>query len=296
MRFANIVERLYHSLRNVLLFLTPLKYYRHDPPGHKPLPFSSVISSVHPALQKNSDTHWTLSCEYAKEIRETHVHLLHPYDEAKPSLVFHHPSGETNHTLAYSIILGSVISKHYNIFLIKAQKHSTTTEFLNACVDSFLHHQLTFAGSVLAVETIIKEHRSYSHKPIIVVGASMGGVVASLHAYFYGTADYYVPLVAYLNVGEIFLGNAYKYAVSDLDTKRKIKEYKTSFELTKPFPLTIAKRITPILGQFDTVVSFTKAVSYWKRLYVHCRVYPYGHFTPGIMRKDIQKFILELVV
>lgn len=295
MRIANVVEHLYHTVRSVLLFLTPLKYYRNDSENYVPLPFSTILESVQTKLHRKSDIHWILDCTYKNETRQTQIFLTQKFDSHKPSLVFHHPSGETNHTLAYSLILGNIISKHCNVFLIKAQKHCSTTEFLNECVDSFLHHQLTFAGSVLAVESIVKEHHETSGTPIIITGASMGGVVASLHAYIFGTADYYVPLVAYPNVGEIFLGDAYKYAVSDWKSKRESKAYCTSFTLTKPFPPAVAKRITPALGQFDPVVPYDTASAFWKRMNVACRVYPYGHFTPGIMRKDIQTLILHMV-
>lgn len=273
--------------------MTPLKYYRNDPPGYIPLPFGDVLRSVQSTCVKHTDTHWTLTCTYKKEIRDTGIYIRHAFDPKKPSLVFHHPSGETNHAFAYNFILGDFISMHANIFLIKAQHHTSTNDFLGHCTDSFLHHQLTFAGSVRAVDAIVNFHKAHTKTNILVSGASMGGIVASLHAYFFGTAHWYIPLAAYPNVGKIFMGQAYAYAISDWKHKRNNQSYLKSFELSAPFPKSVAKRITPILGTKDGIVLFQDAEAFWRKHNVKTITYPFGHFTPAIMRHSVQKLVME---
>lgn len=294
--FLNSIESIFRIFREIALIFTPYKYYRNDPAEFVPLPFASVIKKVSTKLRTDSPTHWTLLCSYEGETRETQIFLLRPFDKTMPSLVFHHPSGETNHAFAYNFICGKTISSRFNVFLIKAQKHSSTGEFLRECVDSFLHHQLTFAGSALAADAIVSYHKKHSTKPIIVSGASMGGIVATLHAYFFGTADYYLPLVAYPNVGEIFCGDSYRYGMADWENKRIDKGYRESFSLSRPFPASVAKRILPILGIHDRIVTFEKASAFWKSHNIPFRSYPYGHFTPAIMRREVQKLLLHFIV
>lgn len=293
--FLNTIERIFRFFREIALFFTPLKYYRNDPDGFIPLQFASVIKKVSTKLRTDSPTHWTLLCTYQSETRETQVFLTRTFDPTMPSLVFHHPSGETNHAFAYNFICGKPISKRFNVFLIKAQKHGSTREFLRECVDSFLHHQLTFAGSALAVDAIVTYHKTSSNKPIIASGASMGGIVATLHAYFFGTADYYLPLAAYPNVGEIFTGDSYRYGMAHWEKKHADKGYRESFALSGPFPPSVKKRILPILGIKDRIVTFDKASAFWKSHHIRFLSYPYGHFTPAIMRHKVQKLLLSLI-
>ncbi len=288
----NTFESIFRFFREVVLFLTPLKYYRNDPIGYIPLPFGSVIHHINADLTKSTNLYWTLACTYGGETRDTQIFLVRPFNTALPSLIFHHPSGETNHSLAYSFILGPAITRHFNVFLIKAQKHSSTGEFLRGCVDTFLHHQLTFAGSVLAAEKITRYHRTHAKTKIVISGASMGGIVAALHAYFFGSADHYFPLAAYPNVGEIFMGTSYRFGIYDWAHKRTNAHYLKSFQLSKPFRKATLRRITPILGRHDRIVLFQKAASFWKHMYIPFHSYPYGHFTPAIVRKEIQRLII----
>lgn len=289
----NSIESIFRFFRKFALFLSPLKYYRNDPPGYIPLHFSEVLRSIQSTCIKHTPTHWTLMCTYKKEVRCTEIYIHRAFDSKKPSLIFHHPSGETNHAFAYNFILGTTISTHANIFLIKAQHHTSTNDFLQHCTDSFLHHQLTFAGSVHAVNAIVNFHKKHTKTNILVSGASMGGIVASLHAYFFGTAHWYIPLVAYPNVGKIFMGQAYAYAISDWKHKHINPSYLKSFELSAPFPQSVTKRIIPILGTNDGIVLFSEAEAFWKKHNIPTINYPYGHFTPAIKRNAIRQIILN---
>lgn len=287
----NALEEIFRWFRKQGLRLTPLKYYRNDPAAYRALPFENVLQDTHTSLTQRSPTHWTLECTYKGNVRTTHIFLLAPFTPKKPSVVFHHPSGETNHAFAFHFILGKFISSRANTFLIKAQHHETTGDFLTNCVDSFLHHQLTFAGSVLAVESAVQFHKQHTNMKIVVSGASMGGIVSSLHAYFFGSADWYVPLAAYPNVGKIFMGRSYEYAVSEWQIKRKNMSYHTSFDLKKPFRRSVTQKITPILGTSDGIVHFSDANAYWKRHGIQPLSYPYGHFTPAIMRHTVRTIV-----
>lgn len=289
----NSAESVFRFIREIALLLVPVKYYRRDALDEKPIAFTAIIKAVRTKTHFLSKTHWVLRCTYGNETRETYIFLKKDFDPKKPSIVFHHPSGETSHSFAANVILGGKLSAYCNIFLIKAQKHDSTKEFLEECVDSFLHHQLTFAGSALAVEAIRRYHHARTKTKIVVTGASMGGIVSSLHAYFFGTADYYFPLAAYPNVGEIFMGSSYRFGIDSWRVRRHNKTYLSSFDFKKPFPKGVTSRITPVLGRCDRIVPFDAAISFWKRNTVICRIYPFGHFTPAIVRHEIRQMISE---
>jgi hypothetical protein len=119
----------------------------------------------------------------------------------------------------------------------------------------------------------------------------MGGIVSSLHAFYFSSADYYFPLVAYPNVGEIFMGDAYKTAVADWESKRHNESYLNSFIITEINP-ELKHKVFPILGSADHIVPFEKSAKFWQDKGLTVKIFPYGHFTPGIVGKEIRGYIL----
>lgn len=279
-------------VRDLAFRLSLRKHFQNDPSGYKPEKFSSILSRIQISLVQISPTHWVVQCRLGNETRKTHVFLLAPFDSNKPSITFHHGAGQINHMLPATIVLGKQIINSCNIFVIKAQHHTSTIEYLTRSVDSFSHQQQTFAGSVLATEAIVQYHKKHSKQPIVVSGASMGGIVATLHAMLYGTGDYYVPLTAYPNVGEIFMGHEYRSAVAGWESKRKNKAYLESYRFDKKIPHNLVRRIFPVLGKFDRVVPFVKSEEFWKKQGIIPIIFPYGHFAGFIARHEIRRIIL----
>lgn len=289
----NGIEALVVLFRAIALYFTFPKYFARDPVGYTPLPFAKVLKNT-TSVVKKSKTSWEVVSTYHGEQRTTTVLLMNGFRSDKPSFIYHHGAGSTDPIRDFQIIFGSDYTKRYNVFIVWAQYHRTKSEYLTRSVDSFLHHQQTFAGSVLAYDAIVTDHRRHSRLPIIASGSSMGGIVSSLHAFYFGTADWYFPLVSYPNVGEIFLGDAYRTAVQDWDTKRRIPAYLTSFHMPKASTLLRAK-VFPILGEADRIVPFAKAHAFWKTRGFRVTSFPYGHFTPAIMRDTIRHIINETV-
>lgn len=287
----NGLESVYLVIRNLGFLLSPLKHFQNDPPGYRPEKFERVLRKIKPTFIQKTRTHWIVRCQLGKEMRETSIFLLRPFDSKRSSITFHHGAGQINHMLPATFILGREILDTCNVFVIKAQKHSSAYEYLSEAVDSFFHQQQTFAGSVLATEEIVRYHKKHSTKPIISSGASMGGIVATLHAFLFGTADYYVPLVAYPNVGEIFLGTRYRFAVAGWEQKRKVKGYLDSYRMTKAAARTFTKSIFPVLGKYDRIVPFAKAEAFWKKQGIAPTVCSYGHFTSVFKQKEIKDLL-----
>jgi hypothetical protein len=293
-RLFNTLEFLYLIGRDVAMRLSPLKHFQNDPPGYTPERFEDVLRKIHSTKKIVSHMNWIVRCRLDQEIRETQVFLLHPFDPKKPSVTFHHGAGQIDHILPAAAILGKNILNSWNVFVIKAQKHTSTYEYLSEAVDSFLHQQQTFAGSVFATQEIVQYHKKHSKKPIVVSGSSMGGIVATLHALLFGSADAYVPIVAYPNVGEIFLGRAYRSGVAGWEEKRKNRAYLESYGMNISLKRSLRSRIIPVLGRFDRIVTFQKAEASWKKQGITPVIFPYGHFTSVIKRSEIQKIILHL--
>lgn len=291
--FFNAIESIIVFLRAQALSFSRPKYFHHDPPNYQALPFEQVLKGMTGKLKKESGS-WILTTSYLGDSRPTKIILLNGIDPQKPSLIYHHGAGSTEPQRDFNLIFGKEFTSKFNVFIVHAQYHTTKEEYLNQSVDSFLHHQETFAGSVLAYEEITKYHKSQSKLPIIATGSSMGGIVSSLHAFYFGSADYYFPLVAYPNVGEIFMGAAYKTAVADWGNKRLNQSYLDSFIITQIDP-DLKNRVFPILGSADHIVPYEKSSKFWLDNGFNLKVFPYGHFTPGIESSSIRSFINEKI-
>lgn len=275
--------------RAQIMRLVHPKYFQHDRVDFKPIAFREILkNTTHDISQDRKN--WILTLHFNGEDRPTKIALMKEFDPSKPSLIYHHGAGAINPQSNFNRFFDQDFTSNFNVFIIHASHHETRKDYLENSVDSFLHHQLTFAGSVLATDEIIKYHRHHSDQIIIDTGTSMGGIVASLHAFYFGTADYYFPIVAYPNVGEIFGGKAYKTITKDWEEKRKIGEYAQSFDI-KEFDHALTKKVFPILGEADAIVPFTQANTFWIERGFEVKVFPYGHFTPGIVPNEIRDYI-----
>lgn len=287
----NPAESVYLFFRDQIMRLIRPKYFHNDRVDFKPVPFEQVLANTtHDTEQQINQ--WTITIHYQGEDRETKVSLLNKFDPAKPSFIYHHGAGDTNPMKDFNMVFGKKYSSSFNTFIIHAAHHASRKDYLLHSVDSFLHHQLTFAGSVVAVEEIVRYHQHHSDQKIISTGVSMGGIVSSLHAFYFNTADYYFPLVAYPNVGEIFISPAYKTVTKEWEKKRKIVEYPQSFEIGE-FDPTLRRKIFPVLGSFDQIVAFEQANNFWMSRGFEVKVLPYGHFTPGFAAKEIRQYITQ---
>lgn len=289
----NPIESLVVFLRAQSFRLTKPQYLHNDPPNYQALPFQDILSHTTTTLNQNSKT-WTLTTSYQGDKRPLTILLLTDYDPAKPTLIYHHGAGDTKPLKDLNIVFGKKFYQDFNTFVIQAQYHTSKREYLEQSIDSFLHHQETFAGSVLAYEEIIRYHRNRSKAPVIATGVSMGGIVSSLHAFYYGTANYYFPMVAYPNAGEIFLGQEYRTAVSDWETKRQNRSYTDSFRIETFDPI-LKTKVFPILGRHDKVVPFDQSFSFWTNNGFNVKVLPYGHFAPGFAAPAIRRYINSIV-
>lgn len=285
----NSVERITGVVRNIILSFVRPKYFSKDSDSFKPFPFEQVINAMTVNLVIKNNP-WKLTTDYQGEQRMTKIYTFNEFDSKKPTLVFHHGASQTNPIGHLELVFGKNVYQKYNVYAIHAQNHSTKSDYIHNSVDSFIHHQQTFAGSVLAVEELRKYHDKYSSMPFIVTGTSMGGIVTSLHAFYYGSADLYFPIVAYPNVGEIFLGDAYKSVVEKWKEKRNNPAYLNSFNIDK-FDQSLVEKVFPILGSHDRVVNYEKAHQFWQGKGFKVTIFPYGHFTPGIVPGEIRRLI-----
>lgn len=292
----SIVERIGVGVENAVMGLAAVKcvvekpgYFYKREPDEKIVNFASIVEKTI-AQSFHRDGYWAVECSYNRETRATNVLPHNEFDSHKPTIIWHHGAGNIRYEWQMGYFLDQEMFDKFNILSIKAAHHNDRKDYLENCMDSFLHWQMTFAGSVLAEEEVVKYCRQQSKQPVIITGTSMGGIVASWHWLLFNTADYYFPIVAQPNVGEIFFGEGYVDAVDRREVRLSNEGYLKSFSSTPGDD----EKITPILGRYDQLVTVDKAEKYWHK---HQPViYPTGHATIALKAGEIRRTILDKVV
>lgn len=285
----NTAEAVSNAVRSLVLAFVRPQYFSADPVDYQPLRFVEVLA----ATQFDLSTHtrpWLLTTHYQGDHRITRIYPPSSFDPLKPSLIFHHGASQTDPFKHLNAVFDRREQQAYNVYVIHAQHHLTKSDYLHHSVDTFLHHQETFAGSVLAVEAIVQHHRTSSSQPVVVAGVSMGGIVSAWHAFHFGSADLYFPMVAYPNVSEIFLSSSYRPVIHAWRSKHLIPAFLDSF-LISHFDQGLTHKVFPILGSHDRIVDYRLSQPFWESRGFHVTTYPYGHFTPGIVGTEIAHFI-----
>jgi hypothetical protein len=276
-----------------MIFVFP-KYFFRQPPEQKVKSFTEVLHDSSVKKIKVNEYSWNIVCRFGKTERITKVFLLNTYNPKKPSIAIHHGAGETNHNIFLKFFGTKSYFDIFNVFFIKASHHASKRDYLENCMDTFDHWTETYVGSVLAVEETRKYCKDNGGKKFIVTGVSMGGIVSSLHYYYFGSANFYFPIVAYPNVGEIFLDKGY----ITVGSKRKKRigniSYKRAFVIPEEIRYKRNKdNIKIYLGRYDEVVSYKKSIQFWEGYNV--KTFNAGHPTIAFYLPSIRKDIIEII-
>jgi len=264
------------------------KYFSYDAVDLDYPAFSEVLGETDTKFVQIDDNHWKVECLYNGKTRYVSVTLHNEFNSQVPSVIFHHGAGETS----YGVKLMGIkrIFSGCNLFTIQAQNHTSKRDYLLNCMQSFIDWTETFAGSVLAIEEILNWHRAHSNNPFIVSGGSMGGIVTSLHFFYYGNADYYLPIVAHPNVGELFLGKYYETIVDKRTERMKNKSLLSAFNIPKEVKDKADRsKITVVLGKYDPIILYSTANKFWKGFNV--KAYNVGHASIVAKSQELRDII-----
>ncbi|MBD3280171.1 hypothetical protein GF389_01440 [Candidatus Dojkabacteria bacterium] len=293
-RIALILEDLYLAIKVELIdrVLRP-NYYKSDEIDQRYPTFKNLLNNVDSTFTKEDGnfTEFELSVKYSNEpIRITKASLLNKsYGKNKPNLIFHHGAGEIGKISTVSILVNRKIKQKFNVFFIRAAHHKSRKDYLRNCQSSFLKWMLTFIGSTLIVEELLKVVPGKT----IVSGISMGGIVSTLHFLEFNSVQYYVPLLGYNDVPKIFLESyAFSNSIDKRDERVRNASLMNSFSYKNRLSEKNKDKVIPILGKFDKFIDYDAASKFWEGYQV--RVFDVGHSSILVKRKQIRKLYLQL--
>ena len=263
--------------------------YEQDPNEVIPT-FQEILNEMNYSVLKPPNKPWEINYTYKNSSGTTKVHLHDEFDPKKPTLVFHHGLGSRNQLHLKVFLNGDFVDK-FNVFSIRASNHESSAALLKNCINNFTNLAATTCSSVLATDEVVDFHKNNSSKPIFMVGFSWGGVVASMHYYFFNAADMYFPILAYPNFGKIMINKSHKGFIYNFDKISKNRTFFDSFDIPKELKKRADKRkIFPVLGKKDELIRFQDAAKSWKGYKL--KTFDVGHYTIALKVNDIRKHIL----
>jgi hypothetical protein len=293
-KFALVVDYAVMRVRDLMLATLSHKYFYKTDPQTQVENFEQLRTLISYDFKEINPQEWHLSLKFQGQTRVTKLFLHTPLDTDAPALIFHHGASQTNYMTALNYLYLRNQNVPLNVFSIKAAHHESKQDFLGNCVDSFLNWQLTLWGSILAVEEYVKLMKNKNCSKVIIGGSSMGGIVATMHMLLFNSADLYLPINAYPNIGKIFLSRAYKYAVDRYQQRAENSDYPEAFALEHLLRDDMKEKAFPILARFDEYIDYAEATRFWRGFEV--KTFDVGHMSTMFMAPEIRKYHWQKIV
>lgn len=254
-------------------------------------PFPKIIKETSYIIEKRNYKLWLLNYKYNNIAGCAKIHFVNTYNRDKPTIVFHHGFLGTKHLTHLPIITTLDTFKLFNVISIALNAHQSLTDIRDKGMNNFLNAVLSVAGSVLAYEESLKFHRLNSDKKSIATGVSLGGIVTSWHYFLFNTADIYIPIAAFPDVGELLLQSQLKGLVYNFEQLEHNKSYLDCFNVPNEIKDKKKEKIFPILATKDDTVSYDVAKEFWKGYNTY--ELESGHFSLITYRHEINKFMMQ---
>jgi len=205
-----------------------------------------------------------------------HARVLRaPRDRQRPLLIWHHGAGEfpVDATIGNAYQSGTI---DLPLVVVRATGHHRYRTY---------QHQMRFgrgaaamlAASVTAVESV---RRSWDG-PVIVGGLSLGGLVAALHADWYGAdapeQTCWAPLAAGPDLPAVLLRSGFARLTAPGTKRAHQVEDMLSDGISAQLTPAVARRVYPLLGRWDLVYTLRHQAAAWRRWGVTMRVVARSH-------------------
>jgi hypothetical protein len=267
--------------------------FTNQDPSENVALFTDVLKTGSYELTCLPNSPWEIKFAYKKQKGVAKVYLLNKYDPEKPSFIFHHGLGEIFYRAFLDILIDKSYFDKFNIFAIKAGNHESAKNIFNNFLSTFDQTVSNIFGSIMAINEIIKYHKSQSTKKCVVAGFSLGGTIISLHYFHFGSADYYFPINSYPNMGEIFFDEIHAGLIHNYQLLKKNVSFQKCFEIPIENRQQKSAKIFPILSKYDVTVHHPCAKKFWKNY--QTLIVNTGHISVLLEAKKIRSYILSKI-
>jgi len=293
---ARIEKKVIDTLKKDSLYRFARKYkvqiLADQKPEEKVPAFSEILNGINHSTIKLPGKPWQIKYKYKNAEGTTNIYLHNEFLTERPSIIFHHGLGRMN-PLHLRLFANKIFLEKFNLFSIKAAHHDSVDGLRKKFLNNFTYMSAAICASVLAIDEIVDTQRNNSDQKISVVGVSMGGTIAALHYFYFGSADLYFPIISYPNFGEIILDKNIKEFISNYDKVSNNKSIQNAFVIPEKLKDKPKNKIFPILANSDELINFKNASAFWQGY--EMVNYDVGHNTIFMKMSEIRQLILEKV-
>jgi len=277
---------------NKLLGRYNLKILKDQTPDEKVASFGNVLNTIEFSTEITKNT-WSLKYKHNGTKGTTKIIFQNNFDSKKPTFIFHHGIAESVHPIHLKALTNKGFYDRFNIITIRASNHSSGKDVFFKFLNSFNSLTSSIAMSVKATEIALQFHKNLSSESVVICGVSLGGAVASLHYFHFGSANFYFPALAYPDFGEILLHASNKNLIKNHKLLCKNKSIKRCFKLSYREKRKRRNIIYPILGEYDNIVDYSQSTKFWRGY--KTITYGTGHHSIFLKRKQIRELIYKKV-
>ena len=214
-----------------------------------------------------------------------------------PTIIYHHGSGEnpfdfgtlSTSTFKHIFLVGPEFDA-INLIAVRAPFHRISARKYIQYMGYLANFTAMFATSVTLIEGLVRYLRDRGAGRIIVAGISLGGWVSNLHRTYHNTADVYLPLLAGVVLGDIFLTSIYRrMAAADIENHagdiRRVLNFEDEFERVT------GTHVFPLMGRYDRIIEYERQKTCYRDIPV--KVLEKGHITAAMASAELRRHIME---
>lgn len=257
-------------------------------------PFKDVLKRIMVNKCYTPNHSWEISYNYKNSQGVVKINLHNRFNPEKPSLIYHHGLGEIYFPLQMNFVFDRSFVDKFNLFSIKASHHDRIRQVINSYINNYANLTSAIAASLWAVEEVVKLHKQLASTYIVACGASLGGIVTSLHYYFKCSADLYFPIISHPDLSKILLDPGYKNIVENQEFIKNNNSIINCFKIPKRLMSRNKSKIFPILGKYDMTINYKDSQKWWKNYQV--LTLNAGHTSIFAKKEDIQNFIISKLI
>lgn len=216
-----------------------------------------------------------------------------------PTIIYHHGNNErpfdfrkSAKNTFYQIFVNTKEEIQANLIVVRAPFHNSSLKEYQQKMTDLQNFAAMIATSVKLNEALISELCNKGCNKILTSGISLGGWVTNLHRSYFNTSTSYVPLMAGIFLGELFIRSKYKKlaaenALKNPDALRKVLNFDEDFKkVTMP-------NVFPLLSRYDQFIEYdVQKESYTGH---PVKVIENGHVTGALNTKALRNHILEVL-
>jgi predicted esterase YcpF (UPF0227 family) len=269
-----------------------LKILKDQIPDEKVTHFRNVLNNIKFNTEITNNK-WSLKYDYKGSTGTTKIIFQNDFVSKKPTFIFHHGIAESVHPIHLKALANKDFHNRFNIITIRASNHNSGKDVFFKFLANFNNLTSSIATSVKATEAALQFHNNLTNNKSVICGVSLGGVVASLHYFHFGSANFYFPTLAYPNFREILLHPSNKNLIKNYELLCKNKSIKKCFKLSYKDKRKRRNIIYPILGEYDNIIDYTQTSKFWRGYKIS--TFSTGHHSIFLKRKQIRELIYNKV-